>query len=154
MKRFVTTITLATLAVAVFTLPLAAQDRPPIGIADRLDRHAFGLLRCLRGVDLSDSQKTDIKAILDAAKPALQADGQAIRAARQKLNADYDAGVSASVLGQDYLNVRTAVTKLQDDASAVKDQVLGKLTPDQKTAAQTCLDAHHGPGAMGRHFSE
>jgi Spy/CpxP family protein refolding chaperone len=154
MKRFATTITLATLAVAVFTLPLAAQDRPPVGMADRLDRHAFGLLRCLRGVDLSDAQKADINAILDASKPTLQADAQAIRAARQKLNADYDAGADKSVLGQDYLNVRAAVKKLQDDASAVKDQILGKLTPDQKTAAQTCLDAHHGPGAMGRHFIE
>jgi len=148
------TIVLATLAVAAFTLPLAAQDRPPIGMADRLDRHAFGLLRCLRGVDLSDSQKTDIKAILDAAKPTLQADGQAIRDARQKLNADYDAGANASVLGQDYLNVRVAVKKFQDDASAVKDQVLGKLTADQKATAQSCLDAHHGPGAMGRHLYE
>ena len=154
MKRFVTTIALAALAAAVFTLPLAAQDRPPIGMADRMVRHAFGLLRCLRGVDLSDSQKADIKAILDASKPTLQADGDAIRAARQKLSADYDAGADKSVLGQDYLNVRAAAKKLKDDASAVKDQVLGKLTPDQKTTAQSCLDAHHGPGAMGRHFIE
>jgi hypothetical protein len=154
MKRFVTTITLAALAAAVFALPLAAQDRQPIGRADRMDRHAFGLLRCLRGLDLSDSQKADIGAILQAAKPTLQADADAIRAARQKLNADYQAGADKSVLGQDYIDVRTAMKKLHDDGAATREQVLGKLSSDQKAAAQTCLESHHGPGAMYRHFEE
>ena len=143
MKRFSKTLTLAVLAAAVLSLPLAAQDRPSFAPADHLEHRAGGLLRCLRGLDLSESQKTDIKAILDAAKPTFQADAAAIRAAHQKLDADYDAGADKSVLGQDYINVRAAVKKLHDDRQATKDQVLGKLTADQQTKTQACLDASH-----------
>ncbi len=144
MKRFSTptTLTLAALAAIFLTLPAAAQDRPPIGMAERLERHGGGLLlRCLRGLDLTASQKADIKAILDAARPTIEADAQAIRTAHEKLDADFDAGADKCVLGQDYIDVRTAVKKLHDDREATKDQVLGKLTADQRTKVQACLDA-------------
>lgn len=154
MKRFSKTLTLAAVAAAVLSLPLAAQDRPSFTLADRLEHRAGGLLRCLRGLDLSDTQKADIRTILDAAKSTLQADAQAIRAARQKLDADYTAGADKSVLGQDYINVRAAVKKFHDDGAAVKDQVLAQLTADQQTKAQACLDAHNGPGARFGHFTE
>ncbi len=143
MKRFSTILTLAAVAAVFLSLPATAQDRPPVGMADRLERHAGGLLRCLRGLGLSAEQRADINAIMDAAKPTFQADVQAIRAAHQKLDADYDAGADKSVLGQDYIDMRAAVKKLRDDRGAVKDQVLGKLTADQKTRAQACLDASH-----------
>ena len=150
MKRFVRTAIFAALA-AVLTLPLFAQDHP--GMGGRMGRHAGHLLRCLRQADLTDAQKTDIKAIFDDSKPTIQADAQAIRAARQKLNADYDAGADKSVLGADYIAVRAAVKKLHDDGQAVKDQILGKLTADQKAKVQDCFDAK-GPGAMFRHSFE
>jgi len=143
MKRFLTILTLAAIAAVFLSLPATAQDRPPFGMADRLERHARGLLRCLRGLDLTASQKADIKAILDAARPTLEADAQAIRAAHQKLDADYDAGADKCVLGQDYIDVRTAVKKLHDDGDATKQQVFGKLTAEQQTKAQACLDASH-----------
>src|SRR5512143_3381695 len=155
MKRFIATLTLATLAAAVLTLPLVAQDRPPVGMAERMGRpHAGGLMRCLRGLDLTDTQKADIKTVLEAAQPTIQADAAAVLTARQKLNADDEAGVDESVLGQDYINARTAGKKLHDDGAAAREQVLGKLTPDQKAKAQDCLDSHqgHGPGGMSRHF--
>jgi len=154
MKRFSKTLTLAVFAAALLSLPLAAQDRPSLGLADRLEHHAGGLLRCLRGLDLSDSQKADIKAILDAARPTFQADAEAIRAAHQKLDADFDAGADKSVLGQDYINVRAAVKKVRDDGQAVKDQVLAKLTADQQTKAQTCLDAHKGSASRFGHSTD
>jgi Spy/CpxP family protein refolding chaperone len=150
MRKIPTIVTLAAVAAIFLTLPAAAQERAPIGMADRIERHAQGLLRCLRGLDLTDSQKTDIKAILDASKPTIQADAAAIRAARQKLNADYDAGADKSVLGQDYIDMRAAVKKLHDDGTAVKGQVLGKLTADQATRAQACLSSSH-PHGMGAH---
>ena len=150
MKRLPTILTLAAVAAIFLTLPAAAQDRAPIGMADRLERHGGALLHCLRGLDLTDSQKADIHAILDAAKPTIAADAQAIHAARQKLNADYAAGADKSVLGQDYIDMRAAVKKIHDDGAAVKDQALAKLTPDQSAKAQACLSASH-PRMMGAH---
>lgn len=154
MKRLSITLTLAALFAAVSSLPLAAQDGPPPGMATRMRPRAGGLLRCLRGLDLSDSQRADIKAILDAAKPTVQGDTAAIRAAHQKLDADYAAGADKSVIGQDYLDLRAAVKKLHDDGAATRDLVLGKLTADQKTAAQACLDAHAGPRRMFQRSGE
>jgi len=143
MKRFSTILILAAVAAVFLTLPAAAQDRFRPEMADRFERHAGGLLRCLRGLDLTESQKTEIKVILDAAKPTFEVDVQAIRAARQKLDADYDAGADKSILGQDYIDVRAAAKKVHTDRQATKDQVLGRLTADQKTKAQACLDASH-----------
>lgn len=147
MKRLSKTLILAVSAAALLSLPLAAQDRPSLTMADRLERHAGSLLHCLKGLDLSDSQKSDIKGIIDAAKPTLKADAEAIHAAHQKLDADYDAGAEKSVIGQDYINVRAAVKQLKADAQTVKDQVFTKLTPDQQTRAQGCLDARKGSAA-------
>ena len=153
MKRFIRTAGLAALA-AVLTMPLFAQGHPG-AMGGRLGRHAGHMLRCLRDADLSDSQKADIRGIFDASKPTIQADAQAIHAARQKLNADFDAGADKSVLGQDYIAVRAAMKKLHDDGQAIQDQILGKLTADQKTKVQDCLAAQ-GPGAKGmfRHSEE
>ena len=151
MKRFLRTASLAALA-AVLTLPLFAQDHPG-GMRGKMGRHAGHLLRCLRDANLSDSQKADIRAILDASKPTIQADAQAIRAARQKLNADFDAGADKSVLGQDYTAVRAAMKKIHDDGQAIQDQVLGKLSGDQKSTVQNCLAAH-GPGGNALRSSE
>ena len=147
MKRLSRILILAVSAAALLSLPLAAQDRPSFTMADRLERHGGSLLRCLSGLDLSDSQKSDIKGILDAAKPTLKADGDAIHAAHQKLDADYNASADKSVLGQDYINVRAAVKQLKADASTVKDQVFTKLTTDQQNKAQSCLDARKGSAA-------
>ena len=154
MKRFVTNLTLAALSAVFLAVPAMAQDRPHIGMADRLERHGGGLLRCLRGLELTDAQKADIKALLEASRTTIQADADAVRAARQRLNADYEAGADKSVLGQDYLNVRTAVKKLRDDGEAIRDQVLAKLTPDQKAKAQACLDSHASRGTSFRHVGD
>src|SRR6266581_9404319 len=126
MKRFPTILTLAAVAAVCLTLPAAAQDRPPVGMADRFERHGGGLLRCLRDLDRTASQKADIKGILDAAKPTLEGDAQAIRAAHQKLDADYDAGADKCARGQDYIDVRAAVKKLHADGDATRQQVFGK----------------------------
>jgi Spy/CpxP family protein refolding chaperone len=106
-------------------------------------------MRCLRAADLTDAQKTDIKALSDAARPGFEADVAAIRAARETLDNHTAAGADKSVLGQDYLNVSAASKKLRDDHSALQAQILAKLTPDQKTKVQSCLDSH-GRG-MGSH---
>jgi Spy/CpxP family protein refolding chaperone len=143
MTQFPRTITLAALFTALLALPVLAGDH---GFAGR--GHGGGAMRCLRAADLTDAQKTDIKALFDAARPGFEADVAAIRAARKTLDTDAAAGADKSVLGQDYLNVRAASKKLSDDHAALQAQILTRLTADQKTKVQSCLDSSgHGMGA-------
>lgn len=151
MKRPFQTLTLAALFAAVLTLPALAGEHSAGAFAGA--RHGGPELRCLRVADLTEQQRTDIKAMFNAARPGFEADVAAIRAARQKLDADADAGADKSVLGQDFLDARAAARKLQDDHSAVRDQILSKLTADQKTKVQSCLDSsRRRVGATGQEF--
>lgn len=138
MNHFPRTITLAALFATLLAVPALAGDHPGAFAARR---HGGGVLRCLRGADLSDAQKADIKALFDAARPGFDADVAAIRAARKTLHDDAEAGADKSVVGQDFLNVRAASKKLRDDHTALQNQILAKLTADQKTKVQSCLDS-------------
>jgi Spy/CpxP family protein refolding chaperone len=145
MTQLPRTITLAALFAALLALPALAGDSHAGAFAGR--GHHNGAMRCLRAADMSDTQKTDISALFDAARPGFEADVAAIRAARKTLDNDANAGADKSVLGQDYLNVQAASKKLRDDHAALQAQILAKLTPDQKTKVQSCLDSSgHGTG--------
>ncbi|MGH9400082.1 MAG: hypothetical protein ACRD00_06920, partial [Thermoanaerobaculia bacterium] len=147
MKRSSLTLVLAVLLVAVAALPASAGDRAVVvvgrpGPAGPGDDSGLGrFIACLRILDLSDAQKADIQAILEAAKPILQADADAIKAAAEKLRADVEAGAERCVIGQDYLNLRAAEKKLNADAASVKDQIFSTLTEDQKKKLRGCLEA-------------
>lgn len=153
MKRSSLTLVLAALFVAVFALPAFAGDRGAVAAAERPtaagpDDSGLGrLIACLRILDLSPTQKADIQAILDAAKPILQADADAIRADAQKLHADVQASADRCVIGQDFLNLRADEKKLHDDVASVKDQILSKLTEDQKKKLKGCLEAPRSTAA-------
>jgi len=121
-------------------------ERPaPAAVADDPDLGRFIL--CLRILDLSDTQKADIQAILEAARPTLQADGDAIKAAAEKLRADVEAGADPCLIGRDTLDLRAAQKQLHGDIGAVKDQILGTLTEDQKKKLRGCLQAPRDPAA-------
>ena len=145
MKRSSITLVLTILLVAVATAPALAGDRSivvverPAAAGDDSDLGRF--IACLRILDLSDTQKADIQAILEAAKPILQADDDAIKAAAEKLRADVEAGADRCLIGQDYLDLRAAQKKRNADIAAVKDQILGTLTEDQKKKLRGCLQA-------------
>ncbi len=151
MKQF-RRILMAAAALALLALPGFAQDRAPVALAGGPAARGFHFLRCLRTADLTDSQKTDIKAIVDAAKPTLKKDHDTIVADRQKLRADIQAGADKCVIGQDALNVHADQQALQADLKSVKDQILAKLTPDQQNKVEGCLAAPRGMGMgpMGR----
>jgi Spy/CpxP family protein refolding chaperone len=149
MKQF-RRILMAAAALALMALPAFAQDRSPVALAGGPAARGFHFLRCLRTADLTDSQKADIKAIVDAAKPTLQKDHETIVTDRQKLRADIQAGADKCVIGQDALNVHADQTALQADLKSVKDQILAKLTPDQQNKVEGCLAAPTGMGPMGR----
>ena len=123
---------------SLLALPGLAQDRAPVALAEG---RAFPALRCLRSADLTDAQKADIKTIVEAATPALQAAREKVRADRLKLHADLEAGADKSVLGQDVLDLHTDTKALQAELETVKDQIASKLTADQKTKVGDCLAA-------------
>jgi Spy/CpxP family protein refolding chaperone len=143
-------ILMAAAALALMALPGFAQDRAPVALAQ--GHRGFPFLRCLATADLTDSQKADIKAIVEAAKPTIQKDRQTIRADRQKLHTDLEAGADKSVLGGDVQTVYADTKTLQADLKAVKDQIVAKLTPDQQTRIEGCLAAPKAMGRMGGGF--
>jgi Spy/CpxP family protein refolding chaperone len=123
---------------ALLALPGLAQDRAPIAMAEG---RAYPALRCLRHVDLTDAQKADIKAIVEAATPILQAAREKVRADRRKLHADLEAGADKSVLGQDVLDLHADTKALRAELESVKDQIASKLTAEQKAKIGDCLAA-------------
>jgi Spy/CpxP family protein refolding chaperone len=128
---------LAFLALALALPGLAQEDpagRPHPG------RHRFR--ECLTILDLTDQQKTDILGILEAAKPALEADLAAVKAARETLRADLDAPTpEACTIGADALAVKAAVETLRTEREGVRTSIEATLTPEQKARFEGCLDA-------------
>ena len=123
---------------ALLALPGLAQDRGPIALAEG---RAFPALRCLRDADLTDAQKADIKAIVEAATPIVQAAREKVRADRRKLHADLDAGADKFVLGQDVLDLHADTKALRAELESAKEQIASKLTAEQKSRVGDCLAA-------------
>ena len=108
--------------------------------------------KCLSGLDLSADQKSAIQAIVSAAKPTLEADAATVKADRQKIHADIQAGADKSVVGQDVLTAHADAQALRAAAADVRDQILAKLSTDQQASVKDCLQASRGfrgPGAAG-----
>jgi Spy/CpxP family protein refolding chaperone len=115
------------------TAPVPAPDHPG---------HFHRLRRCLAILDLTDEQKASVQAILEAAKPTLQADTAAVHAARETLHADAEATPpDACLIGNDFLALRTALRTLQGDLEATRGQILAQLTPEQQSKLEGCLEA-------------
>ena len=148
MKQLRRTLTLAAV-LGLLALPGLAQGRGPIA---RAEGRGFPVLRCLHNadLDLTEAQKADIKAILEAARPTIQAGQDKVRADRQKLHADIEAGADKSVLGQDVLDLHADLTAVHAEVQSVKDQIASKLTPDQKARIGDCLAARR-PGPFHEH---
>lgn len=121
----------------VLALPALAQDAPAARISGRPHLRA-----CLSILELSDQQKSDIAGILESATPTVQADVDAVRAARETLRAALDVvPPDACAIGSDALAVKAAVATLRIERDAVRAQILATLSPDQQTRLQGCLDA-------------
>lgn len=97
---------------------------------------------CLSILELTDQQKSDVQAILDAAQPTVEADVAAVKEARQTLRAALESGsTDACALGDDVLAVQSARQTLRAEREAVLGQILATLTPDQQSRFEGCLDA-------------
>ena len=141
----------AALALLSLCLPALASERLAVVTTDRAsDRHGrLGHVReCLSIVDLSDSQKEEIRGILEAAKPGILADAVAVRASREKLRADSGAAnADTCLVGQDFLALRATLESLRGDLESVRDQVAATLTPEQKAKLEGCLQAPRAESA-------
>jgi Spy/CpxP family protein refolding chaperone len=118
-----------------------AQDAPaPAAPAHPFLRHR--LRECLSIVDLTDAEKTSIQAILEAAAPTLQADADAVKAARQTLKTALEANPpDACAIGADALALKSARETLQAERQTVLQQVEATLQPDQVSRLEGCLAA-------------
>jgi Spy/CpxP family protein refolding chaperone len=97
--------------------------------------------KCLATLDLSDAQKAAIDEARAAGKATLKADGEAMRAVHQKMQADLAAGADKSVLGQNAIDQDAANAKMKADAQALHAQVLGQLTNEQLDTYNACASA-------------
>lgn len=138
-------LTLAALLLASLGLPALAEDRPTVTTTDRpRDRHGrlAQVRECLAILDLNDQQKEEIRGILEAAWPGIQADAKAARASREKLQADSRTSpVDVCLVGQDFLGLRAGLETLRADVQSVREQVAASLTADQRAKLEGCLQA-------------
>ena len=129
---------LLTLAAA---LPALAQATRQV---IRPTRHRF--IRCLAILDLSAQQKVQIYGFVDAARPELEADALAVKAAADALRASLQAQPpDACQIGSDALGVQAARQTLIAARQALRDQIVGVLTPEQASRFQGCVDFPMGP---------
>jgi Spy/CpxP family protein refolding chaperone len=135
MRRF-SRLAAATLLTLGVTLPVFAQeDRQTI----RPSRHRF--VRCLSLLDLSEEQKSQIAGFIEAARPGIEADLAALRAAAQTLKASLEAEPpDACQIGNDALAVQAARETLVAAREALREQITSVLTPDQQSRFEVCLD--------------
>lgn len=137
-------------ASTLFVLTAAFGFAQQRAVPARVHRFRHQLRECLSILDLSDQQKADIQAILEAAAPTLEADAAALKAARQTLKDALEANPpDACAIGADALAARAARETLRTDREAVRAQIEGKLTPDQLARLEGCLAAPSAGDAPG-----
>jgi Spy/CpxP family protein refolding chaperone len=123
------------LTVGVIAPAFAQEARTAI----RPSRHRF--VRCLAILDLSAEQRTQIMGLIEAARPGLEADLAALRAAGEALRASLEADPpDACQIGNDALAVQAARETLIAAREALRAQITAVLTPEQQTRFEGCLD--------------
>ena len=134
--RHVSRFAAATLLTLGVVLPAFAQEtRQTI----RPSRHRF--VRCLSILALTEDQKTQISGFVEAARPGIEADVAAVRAAVDTLEASLQAEPpDACQIGNDALAVQSARQTLIAARQALRDQIASVLTPDQQSRFEVCID--------------
>jgi Spy/CpxP family protein refolding chaperone len=151
-KHFVVLLA-AAVAVLTTAAPALAQagppGPPPAGVAGPPPHPFAHLLHCLAVVNLTDAQKADVRAVLEAAKPEAEAIAAALKADREALRAELEK------TPPDPCTVGSAALQLHADRLAAKalfektrDAVLAVLTPEQKAKLAGCLEAPKGPATL------
>jgi len=137
MKRTTSSRWLAFIAVSLLIAGTALGAEP-----GNKARGRMGLLRrALAALDLTEAQKTDIRAAFEKAKPSLQDLGARVKTDRDALRAAAEAAQpDASAVGKAFLKVRTDGQGLRGAFEKLLFDVRAFLTPEQ----QARLDGYIG----------
>ena len=132
----------AALALALVAVPLLAVDPPAGRRPQRPQGPLAGYLRCLRIVDLTEVQKADVKALLEAARPKLEALHVTLKADREALRAAVTATTpDPCAIGTAFLKVEADVKAIGEELKALRTAIEALLTPEQKAKLEGCLKA-------------
>lgn len=110
-----------------------------------------GLRAALSTLDLTEAQKTKVKALFEAEKPKYEALRQEGRAAREALRSAADAEKSDPMaVGAAYLRLDANRKTLRAERTASRQKLEALLTPEQKAKLEGWVAAHRqmrrGPG--------
>ena len=131
----------AALALALVAAPLLAVETPA-GPAAAPKGPLAGYLRCLRIVDLTDVQKADVRALVEAARPRLEALHATLRSDREALRAAVGAPTpDPCAIGTAFLKVEADVKAIGEELKALRTAIEALLTPEQKAKLEGCLRA-------------
>jgi len=132
----------AALALALVAAPLLAVDAPAAGAPAVPQGPLAGYLRCLGIVGLTDIQKADVKALLVAAKPELDALHATLKTDREALRAAVTAPTpDPCAVGTALLKVEADVKAIGEALKELRTAIEALLTPEQKAKLEGCLKA-------------
>ena len=138
-----TTRRLATTAVA---LGLLLAGSAALGQGDRGERAGApgrGLRAALATLDLTEDQKSKVKALFEAEKPKYEAIRQERRAAREALRAATEAAkVDPLAVGAAYLRVDASRKTLRAERDGSRQKLEALLTPEQRAKLEGWIAAH------------
>jgi Spy/CpxP family protein refolding chaperone len=134
----------AALALALAAAPLFAAGPPAPGPRGPL----AGYLHCLGVAGLTDVQKADVKALLEAARPGTEALLATLKSDREALHAAVTAAApDACAVGTALLKVEADLKAIGEDGKALRTAIEALLTPEQKLKLEGCLKAPRPHGA-------
>lgn len=133
----------AALALALAAAPLFAAAPAP-GPKGPL----AGYLHCLGVAGLTDVQKADVKALLEAARPGTEALLATLKSDREALRAAVTAATpDACAVGTALLKVEADLKAIGEEGKALRTAIEALLTPEQKLKLEGCLKAPRPHGA-------
>jgi periplasmic protein CpxP/Spy len=112
------------------TLASAQDDH---GRHGKMGGGGFGMMHGLSRLDLTDSQKAEVKRIMDARKATFDSLHERARADWEALDAAADArSPNPATVGAAYLKVRANREAMKAERQALMDQIRAILTPEQR----------------------
>ena len=127
----------------------AAAPAPPVdpqAIA-ALPGPIASFLHCLAVVGLTDQQKADTKAILEASRPVIEGLAAQLAADAKSLKVLVDAGKDPCAIGAAVLKVGADEKALKDAFVKIGTSIEALLTAEQKAKFQGCLAGIRPPAA-------
>jgi len=138
--------------VALFAVPLAAQGHPRGG-PGMGPRHSAGPGMMMRGLDLTEAQRADLKAIAGKHREAAKGKHEAAMSAQKALReAMMDPATSVEQLKALHDKASQAQFELALDRRAMMQESMALLTPEQKAKAEKMRAERgkRGPGDRGQ----